>query len=331
MTPDTLSDVLRSVRLTGAVYFNVDAAAPWVAESPPGAALAPKLVRGAEHLISYHVVTEGSCWASLLDGDPVLLETGDVVVFPHGDAHVMSSAPRMRSAPQLGIYYRPHDQQLPFRLTAGEGGPSDTHLVCGFLGCDLRPFNPLIATLPRVLVARERGAASNGWLTHFIRLALAESNRPTMGGECVLARISELMFVEVVRRHVATLSAEETGWLAGLRDEHVGRAIGMLHGQPAHPWSLDELSRKVGLSRTVFAERFSHYVGLPPMQYLARWRMQIAAGLLANGAASVSVVGFEVGYESEAAFSRAFKKLVGISPAAWRKDRGTKGAEAAAG
>lgn len=318
MGVDTLSDVLRAVRLTGAVYFNVDAVAPWVAEAPPGSAIASSIVPGAEHLIPYHVVTEGSCFGSLVDGEAVRLETGDVIVFPHGDPHVMSSEPRMRAAPHLPLYQRPSDRPLPIAITAGRGGPVCAHLVCGFLGCTLRPFNPLIATLPRVLVVSARDAGA-GWLKEFVTVAATESSAPRMGGEAMLARLSELLFVEVVRRYVEKLPPGQTGWLAGLRDEQVGRALALLHARPAHDWTLDALAKEVAMSRSAFAERFTGFVGQPPMQYLARWRMQLASSLLARGGATIAAIASEVGYESEAAFSRAFKKLVGVSPSAWRQ------------
>jgi len=202
-----------------------------------------------------------------------------------------------------------------------------THLVCGFLGCDVRPFNPLIGALPRVLHVRDRTGVKEGWLSQFIQVALAESRAKRSGGESVLARMSELMFVEAVRRHLESLPEAHTGWLAGLRDPQIGRALALLHARPGFGWTLPGLAREVGLSRSALAERFTHLIGQPPMQYLASWRMQVAAGLLARGT-KVASVALEVGYDSEAAFSRAFKKLVGRSPAAWRGDQGPARARA---
>jgi AraC-like DNA-binding protein len=193
-------------------------------------------------------------------------------------------------------------------------------MVCGFLGCDARPFNPLLDTLPRVLVARARDGGPNGTLAHFARLALDETRGGRAGSECVLARLSELMFLEVVRHYLATLPDEQKGWLAGLRDPHVGHALAALHGRPGHDWSLDELAQTAGVSRSVLVERFTSFVGQPPMQYLAHWRMQLAAGRLVEGA-TVAAVAYDLGYGSEAAFSRAFKKLVGVAPAHWRRQR----------
>jgi AraC-like DNA-binding protein len=320
MTPDAISDVLRVVRLKGAVFFRVEGRPPWVAEAPDGRAIISTTIPEAQHLLSYHIVTEGACWAALLDGPPIRLEAGDVIVFPHGDPHIVSSAPGMRGEPNPDLYRRPDDGILPFSFSTRATGTSDAHLVCGFLGCDARPFNPLLDTLPRLLHVRPDPAEGDGLLLQFGRLAVSEINGKGPGSEAVLARLSELMFVAVVRSHLRTLPPGQTGWLAGLRDPFVGRALGQLHARPAHPWTLTDLARVAGLSRSALADRFVQFIGTPPMQYLAQWRMQVAASMLAEGA-SVTTVAFEVGYGSEAAFSRAFKKLVGLPPVEWRRSQ----------
>jgi AraC-like DNA-binding protein len=320
MTIDTLSDVLRAVRLTGAVFFAVDAAAPWVAEAPAAREIAPHLFPGVEHVIEYHIVTKGSCWGGLIDEPAVRLEAGDVLVFPQGDPHVMSSAPGMRGVQDPGAHRYPAAGQLPIAISIDGGGKERSEVICGFLACDARPFNPLLAALPRVLHVR-RSMGEGSVIEQLVKLALAESTAPRSGGECILARLSELLFVEVVRRYVAALPEENAGWLSGLRDACVGRALGKLHHRPAHPWSLDELAREVGTSRSVLAERFAHFVGVPVMQYLAQWRMQLAATLLSSTAATLAEVAERVGYGSEAALSRAFKRWVGVAPAAWRQGR----------
>jgi AraC-like DNA-binding protein len=316
VSSDTLSDLLRTVRLTGAVFFDVEAAAPWAHMQPPGPTIARSVLPGVQHLISYHVVTAGHCFGGLIGEEPLRLEAGDVIVFPHGDAHVMSSAPNLPARVDLDHYQRP-GSQLPVKLRIDENAGERCHLVCGFLGCDVRPFNPLISALPRVLHVPHRAGPDGGWLGQFIEVALAESRTKRSGGESVLARMSELMFVEAVRRHLESLPADRTGWLAGLRDPQIGRALACLHARPAFGWTIAALAREAGLSRSALAERFTHLVGQPPMLYLANWRMQVATGSLVRGD-KVGSVAFEVGYDSEAAFSRAFKRLVGRSPSTWR-------------
>lgn len=327
MSHDPLTDVLASVRLTGAVFFAVEGAPPWVAEAPPASVLAGRVMPEVDHVLEFHAVTMGHCLCEVAGEAPVRLEAGDVVCFPHGDPHVMSSAPGLRERPGDPTFIE-RAGRLPFPVRLGVG-PAEARLVCGFLGCDARPFNPLLAALPRVLRASDRAGqpasdrdgAAGGWLSRLVEVAEAECRRPRPGGEGVLARLAELMFVELVRRHLEALPRDRTGWLAGLRDPHVGRALAALHASPGHPWTLDGLGREAGLSRSALAERFAALVGEPPIQYLARWRMQVAAGLLATSHDGLAAIGAQVGYASEAAFSRAFKKLVGVPPAAWRRRR----------
>ncbi|MBS0577691.1 MAG: AraC family transcriptional regulator [Proteobacteria bacterium] len=316
---DALSDVLRAVRLNGAVFFDIRAADPWVARTPAGMDIVGAMFPGAEHLISYHVLISGGCWAGPPDSAPIRLQPGDVIVFPHGDTHVLSSAPGMHTPADLSRYRKPAEgQRLPFSISMGEQGGTETaHFVCGFLGCDVRPFNPLLAALPRVVRVRD----STGTLAAYVQAALSESRLPRIGSECVLSRLSELMFVELIRQYLEGLPPDRADWLAGLRDAHVGRALNALHRTPERAWDLPSLARHVGLSRTVLAERFSQFVGRPPMQYLANWRMQLATGHLLAGSESVAQIANRVGYDSEAAFSRTFKKLVGSSPGQWRRER----------
>jgi AraC-like DNA-binding protein len=321
MSKDTLSEVLRAVRLTGAIFFSVDARNPWAVEAQAGKLLAPVLMPGSEHLIEYHVVTAGSCWGGILGESAIELHTGDIIVFPQGDPHVMASGPGMKgTGSSTKVLEMARESQLPLRLSPNGGGDGGVQLICGFLGCDARPFNPLLSALPRVLHVT-RAQAGDGMLESFVRLALAETEAGRAGGEAVLARLSELMFVEVVRRYLTSLPPENVGWLAGLRDEHIGRALGRLHGSPARDWSLDDLAREVAMSRSVLAERFAQFVGVPPMQYLAQWRMQLTASLLAGTSLGLGEIAEQVGYGSEAALSRAFKRLVGIAPADWRRGK----------
>ena len=320
MGADALSDVLKRVRLTGATFFDVRATTPWVAEQAPRDEVLPRILPGARHLIAYHVVTEGSAYARRVGGETVRLETGDVIVFTNGDPHILSSEPDMRVAPTVrSPVAEAARNQLPFVLDLGGDSGDAARLVCGFLACDAQPFNPLLESLPPVMVATRDAADRNDGLGMFIQFAVREATQKQSGGESVLAKLSELMFIEVVRRHLASLPAEQTGWLAGLRDPVVGRALSLLHASPARDWTMQDVAREVGVSRSVLFERFSALVGTPPMHYLARWRMQIATGLLSDGKTSIAAIAAEVGYGSEEAFSRAFKRNLGAPPSTWRQ------------
>jgi AraC-like DNA-binding protein len=324
---DVLSDVLRTVRLTGAVYFLVEARAPWEIAMPDGTTLAPAVLPGAQRVISYHVVTDGGGWGRLLpDGAPTRLEAGDVLVFPHGDPYVMSIGRDRGQGPPVAEvmeFMRSMARgQLPFRVVEDGGGSETLHLVCGFLGCDVRPYNPLLATLPHLLHVRRAEGRADDVLARLVDLTVAESRQTHAGGDCMRLRLSELMFVELLRRHLGSTAGRHAGWLAGLRDQVVGRALTRLHEAPARPWSLHGLAREVGISRSALAERFTHFVGRPPMQYLTSWRMQLAARRLADGDAKVAAVALDVGYDSEAAFSRAFRRATGMPPAEWRRRQG---------
>ncbi|MEZ5064029.1 MAG: AraC family transcriptional regulator [bacterium] len=319
---DPLSDVLRVVRLSGAFFYAVRAVEPWRVEAVPATELAPRILPETEHLISYHIVTSGRCWGGLRGGTLNELTAGDIVVFPHGDEHVMSSAPEGTEG-TLTLESTP--DRYPHTVALGPGGSPTNTLVCGFLGCDRRPFNPLLATLPPFVHVR---GVSHGWIETFAAQVVEESRAKRAGAESVLTRLAELMFVEVLRRHLEQLPDDQSGWLAGLRDEYVGKALALLHADPRRSWTIEDLARETGLSRSAFAERFSLRVGQSPIQYLAQWRMQIASGLLTSGSAKVADVAEQVGYDSEAAFSRAFKKLVGASPTDWRRTRQSSAAPA---
>ncbi|MCC7123882.1 MAG: AraC family transcriptional regulator [Acidobacteria bacterium] len=320
---DVLSDVLSAVRLSGAVFFDVEAFAPWVSPTPQAETFRRTIMPNAEHVIAFHVMMAGSCWAEVPNaGPPIHLRAGDFVVIPMGDDHVLSSAAGMRGEADLAMYRRPTDrcQPVPFVLNKG-GGPERNHFICGYFGCDARPFNPLLDALPRLFHASV-SPASQDWLLRLVRAAAVESARGTAGGEAMLARLAELMFVEVLRKHISDLPEDARGWCSGVRDAQVGAALHLMHERPAHAWTVEALAREVGMSRSAFAERFAAFVGVPPMQYLARWRLQVAANLLAGRQMSIADAAAEVGYESEAAFNRAFKKVVGLPPGTWRKRRG---------
>ena len=319
---DVLSNVLSAVRLTGAIFFDHHAYVPFVGASPPSDAIAGQVMPGAGHVIQFHAVLSGSCWIALTDdpGSSTRLDAGDIVVVPAGDAHILSSAPGMRADPNLDLYQLPNDRPLPLLFHHDGAGPEQTHFVCGYFGCDAWPFNPLLDSLPRLFHA-QMSVAGRNWLAEMLRVAAEETELGGAGSETMLAKLAEVMFVEVLRKYVARLPEDSSGWLAGLRERHIGQAMRLIHGQPERAWTLDVLAREVALSRSVFADRFAHYVGVSPMQYLARWRMQLATRRLEIPGVSVAQAAVEVGYESEAAFSRAFKKYAGTSPGAWRAGR----------
>jgi AraC-like DNA-binding protein len=320
---DVLSDVLSAVRLTGAVFYDVEAHSPFAAESPSTDIIADRVMKGVGHVIGFHVMTEGSAWAEVIGRAerPIHFRAGEIVVYPAGDRNIMASAPGMRGTLDENLYYRPADRLLPFPLKVNEGaGTESCRFVCGYLGCDSRPFNPLLDALPRV-VHSPLSQTSQGWLTSLLDVAVKESTEQSAGSEAMLAKLAELMFVEVMRNHIDSLPEDARGWFAALRNPHVGAALRLIHGRPTEPWTLDSLAREVGLSRSAFAEQFSSYVQMPPMQYLGRWRMQIAARLLDSQGMSMAQAADEVGYQSEAAFNRAFKRYVGVAPGAWRNSR----------
>ena len=328
MNQDLLSDVLRSVRLRGALYFHVSGTRDWVAEAPPSREIAAAVMPGSEHVIEFHAVISGTGWGTAVGGEPVRLGAGDIILFPHGDAHVISSAPGLRAPANPEGYFARQAKHQPFilhldarevRLGKAPEVSSDTTLVCGFLGCDLRPFNPLVASLPRLL--HLPAGSGQDWVVQCMRQAALEASNLRPGGNAMLERLSEMLFIDAVRQYLNTLPEESNGWLAGLRDRFVGRALALMHAAPAEPWTVAELGRRVGLSRSAFHERFAEMIGQTPMQYLARWRMQAGAALLRDTAATVAAVAQEVGYESEASFSRAFKRFVGTPPALWRRQQ----------
>jgi AraC-like DNA-binding protein len=320
---DPLSDVLRAVKLTGALFFLIEASRPWGVEVPPAGRYAAAILPRARHVISYHVMLRGSAWVSIPGVAACRFETGDVLVIAHGDPYLMLSSPDARpefdAAATVDFLRAMAAGRLPFVSREGGGGSPASRYACGYLGCDLRPFNPMLATLPRLLRVPCAATGGGDLLDQLIALTLREARTPHAGGEAIRLRLSELIFVEVLRRHLAAMPARATGWLAALRDPQIGRVLVLLHGDPAHPWTLAGLADRAGMSRAALAARFAHLVGEPPMRYLALWRMQVAARLLADGADKVATVAQAVGYESEAAFSRAFRKAGGVSPAAWRR------------
>jgi AraC-like DNA-binding protein len=322
---DVLSDMLHSVRLTGSMLFLVEASTPWVSWAPEAETFQRLVLPAAQHLVSFHIVTRGCCWAGLAGAPPECLETGDVLVIPHGDAYYLADPPAAERTygfeEALTFFRRMAAGKLPSTVFEGGNGPGTTQVICGFLGCDLRPFNPVLSALPRLLRVRPATQTGDG-LPHLSAFAMHELRKRRAGGQAVKLRLAELLFVDVLRRYLETLPDGKVGWLAGLRDPLVVRALALLHDAPAQGWTLDALAAQAGTSRSVLAERFVHFIGQPPMQYLRELRMQMASRLLVEDGAKVVSVAAAVGFESEAAFSRAFKKCVGLSPKEWRQRRG---------
>jgi AraC-like DNA-binding protein len=313
---DALSQTLRVVRLVGAIFINAKFTAPWAYQSPQAATAAPLLEPGAESVVIFHLITAGQCYVELAGEPAVELRGGDVVVFPQGDAHIMSSAPGVPTA--RGARLAQVLARRPRQLVYGGGGDT-TRLVCGYLACDLRLARMLFAGLPALLKVNVRGSSAGAWLEASLRYALAEARSPRPGGEGVLAKLAEVLFIEVLRLYVNEQSTGRIGWLAGVGDRIVGAALTALHARPAQPWTLEELAQAAGTSRSVLAERFTALVGSTPMQYLTQWRMLLAANLLCGSNAPLARIAEDVGYQTDTAFSRAFRREYGAPPAAWRR------------
>ena len=316
---DALSETLRVVHLVGAIFIRGRFSAPWCYYAPHADAAAPVLEPGAERVVIYHLITEGEC-VLIMDGQPTMnLTAGDVVVFPQGDAHLMASEPGIPPA-KGGASLEQMLKRRPRDIAYGGGGKV-TRLVCGYLACDARLARMLLAGLPPVVRVNVRGSNAGEWLESSLHYAMAEVRSPRPGGAGVLAKLAELLFIEVLRLYMNEQSDGRTGWLAGVGDRIVGAALKVLHNRPAHAWTLEELAREAGTSRSVLAERFQLLVGTSPMQYLTQWRMLLAANLLCRSNAPLARIAEDVGYQTDTAFSRAFRREYGAPPAAWRRSK----------
>ena len=320
---DVLSDVLQAVRLNGAVFFDVRAGDPLIAETPAVSEIGPIVMPGAEHVIPFHILAQGECWIESIGGgeEPVQFREGDIVFYPQGHGHIFVTNLGDRAPVSLERFRRSRSEPLPLLLDYAEPAVPTMRFICGYLACSATPFNPLLEALPaQVLVPRAaEGAPIEVELIH---AALEESGAQRPGRDTMLARLSELLFVRVLRRIMEEMPEDSRGWLAALREPQLGRALQALHAAPAEDWTIESLAREAGMSRAVFAERFAAIVGETPMRYLARWRMQLAARLLEEPGRPIDVVAEQVGYRSEAAFNRAFKNIVGSPPGAWRRRQG---------
>ncbi|HKS75712.1 MAG TPA: AraC family transcriptional regulator [Terriglobales bacterium] len=324
---DVLSEVLKVVRLQGAVYYNAEFSSPWSVRSPQSQKIAPYLAPGSGHVLIYHFLTEGRAYARLEDSEPLALSAGDLVIFPHGDAHVIENGPSRATVDISGELAKIFSQGL--KLTRLGGGGEITRFVCGYMACEPRLSQVFLSGLPPVFKVSIRNDASGRWLENSIRFSVDQADRSRPGGEAVLAKLSEVLFVETLRAYIAQLPEEQTGWLAGARDAEVGKTLALMHRDPSRPWTIASLAEEVGVSRSVLAERFRHYLNEPPMAYLTRWRLQLGSQVLASSNHSVAEIAAEVGYESEAAFNRAFKREFGVPPARFRgRSRSGEGQQA---
>ena len=314
---DVLSDALRVLQLTGAVFLDAEFTAPWCVISRSGHSGSP-LLAGGPNIVFFHVLTEGRCKARLAGGGAALeLAAGDLIMLPRDDDHLMGSD--LQLAPTVvDALVKPAAGCDLLRIEHGGGGDK-TRFVCGFLRCDERLCGPMLDALPRILRVPLGEGPATAWLSSLLAAGTRETAAPRPGGETVLAKLSELLFAEAMRRYIELLPEEETGWLAALRDRFVGRALALLHEQPGHSWTVEELADSVGLSRSALAQRFTDIIGQAPIQYLTRWRLTIAAQRLRNERASLASIAADSGYDSEAAFNRAFKRALGTTPAAWRR------------
>jgi AraC-like DNA-binding protein len=314
MSTDLLSDVLTLVRLTGALIFRLDIRGPWgIAACPTVDKFASLLPTGTNHVLSFHIVLEGECWIRLDSPEWMPFAAGEAVVIARGDAHDIADRPGRATLPLAAMLHGQSVLDLRHaRFDTGAG--SVTSVLCGFLGCDRRAFEPLFNSLPPMFKA-EMGT-QHGNLMQF---AVAEALDDRPGAACLRVRLAELLFMGALRSYMQTLPAEATGWLAGLRDPLVGRALRAMHAEPRRQWSVDELAVVVASSRSSLAERFRATIGEPPMHYLTHLRMQLAARRLREQSCSVACVSEEVGYDSNAAFQRAFKRCFGMPPATWRR------------
>lgn len=315
---DPLSDVLKTVRLDGAVYLNADFTAPWCARTRFGMMAAAGLPGAEGPAVFFHFVLEGRCRVRL-EGERETLDAGpgDMILLPHDDTHVLGSDLQLAPLDATGMVALPPAGEM-IELRHGGGGEA-TRFVCGYLLCDRRMSRPLFDSLPRLLRIPVGDAPGAEWIADLLRVGVRETARSNPGSASMLAKLSELLFVEAMRRYAASLPAGQKGWLAAMRDPQLGRALALMHAEPGRAWTVEDLAREVALSRSALGERFAELVGEPPMQYLTRWRLALAAQSLRAGGEPVGRIAERIGYDSEAAFNRAFKREFGAPPAKWRR------------
>lgn len=324
---DVLSEVLKVVKLQGALFYNGEFSAPWSVRAAPSRGVAQHFVPEAEHVIIYHLLIEGRATIRMDDGTHISLDAGDIVMIPHGDSHIIENGPATKTVDDTE--HLPETLSQGLRLWRMGGGGEITRFICGYMACDPRLSQVFLSGLPTVFKVTIRNDASGRWLENSIRFSVNEADTSRAGQGAMLAKLSEVLFVETLRSYITHLPPEKTGWLAGARDSEVGKTLALMHRNPAHPWTIASLAKEAGVSRSVLAERFRHYLNESPMAYLTRWRLQLGAQMLDSTNYSVSQIASEVGYESEAAFNRAFKREFAIPPARFRSRSRVAGAKAA--
>jgi len=312
---DALSDVLRVVRMTGGVFLDARFCAPWSIAGRVEPADFKPFLANPKDVIGFHYVVDGRLLARVEDGPRIDLKKGEIILLPRNATHTLASGAEIAPEPASEIVLPPHGAGIHEVRYGGDG--EETHIVCGYLGSD-GADTPLASALPPMLTLNIAETPGGAWIEQSFAFAARQLANHEAGAASIIARLSELMFVEAVRRFIERLPDDETGWLAGLRDPAVGRALALMHTEPNRPWTADDLAREAGLSRSAFAERFTALIGQPPMRYLTNWRMQVASRKLRDGE-PISRIAFDVGYESEAAFSRAFRRERGLPPATWRQ------------
>jgi AraC-like DNA-binding protein len=314
---DVLSEVLRAVKLQGALFFNAEFTAPWTVRAAQSAKYAPYLMPDAKHLIIFHYVLEGHAFVKLSNGERVEVKCGDIVVLPHGNEHLIGNGSVSTPMDSLKLFETSTDNTLKLARIGGGGDP--TRLVCGYMACDPQLSEVFLSTLPELIVVHVPCESSGEWLEDSILFSVTQASKMGAGQGLVLSKLSEVLFVETLRRYIVELPPDQTGWLAGVRDPMIGQALAVLHQHPEEEWSIDKLVRRLGTSRSRLAERFRHFLGVSPMAYLTHWRLKLAAELLETTQRSVIEIAAEVGYGSEAAFNRAFKREFGDPPAQFRR------------